>query len=548
MNLGKLRNYLNLFSIQQAAVSIHDRIFPGQRAEVSYDEWLDHNRISSRGYAKIAKEEYAFQPMIGVTAHADGSDRASFIQSLNLQTYHNYRALKDCPDAEYTLIAGPGCTLTPDMLSCCVRLLNGKDGSAVDLIYFDSDCIDSEGRKISPSFRPEYDPDLLRKVNYMGNVILVKTSRARKIFADMSREAGVRVTLDRDGAHEFLKRFCAEENVVPGRERSGPVRHIPKILYHEVLEDAKEVSVDEHVPLVKQDMELVSVIIPNKDHVEDLRRCIDSIFTVNAYRSLEIIIVENNSTSREIFDYYDEIQEKDDRVKVLTYTGDFNYSRINNYGAMHAHGMYLLFLNNDTVILKPSSIWYLASFAAREDVGAAGALLIYPDHKIQHAGVILGYGGIAGHAFQGEEPGEIPGSYQETLFEHTRNVSAVTGACMMMRKEVFDREGGFDEELAVTFNDVDLCLRLRRDGLRVLICPNAELIHNESASRGAEDSDEKVKRFHREIGIFVRRWQKELEAGDPFYSPNYTLIGRTFTCRDYAREAVPPYQKYLHME
>lgn len=177
-----------------------------------------------------------------------------------------------------------------------------------------------------------------------------------------------------------------------------------------------------------------------------------------------------------------------------------------------------------------------------------GALLIYPDHTVQHAGVILGYGGVAGHAFSGEALGEIPNRYAEMLFEHTRNVSAVTGACMMVRKEIFEKAGGFDEELAVAFNDVDLCLRLRSKGYRVLICPNAELIHNESASRGAEDTDEKVKRFHGEIGRFVRRWEKQLAEGDPFYNPNYTLTGRTYTCKDYARETKPPYLKYLHME
>ncbi len=547
MNLGKLKNYLKAFSLQQAAVSIHDRIFPGRKEEVSYEDWMDHNRISSRGYAKIAKEEYGLMPVIGVSARASGSDRAAFMQSLSLQTYRNYRALKDYPEADYTLLAGPGCTLTPDMLSECVRLLNENKGTDIDLIYFDSDCIDDDGRKCNPAFRPEYDPDLLRKVNYMGNVILVRTDRTKAVFAAMERETGKSVGLDRDGFHEFLKRFCSGEHVFPGQERSGAIRHIPKILYHEVQADAREVSVEKHVPLIKTDHELISVIIPNKDHVEDLKVCLDSIETVNAYQNLEIIIVENNSSSADIFEYYRKIQEKDDRIRVITYNGAFNYSRINNFGAGQAKGRYLLFLNNDTIILKPSSFWYLASYASREDVGAVGALLIYPDHTVQHAGVILGYGGIAGHAFQGETLGEVPGSYPELIFEHTRNVSAVTGACMMMRREVFGKAGGFDEELAVTFNDVDLCLRLRSMGLRVLMNPNAELIHNESASRGAEDSEEKVRRFHGEIAHFVKRWEKELSAGDPFYNPNYTLIGRTYTCKDYVREAKPPYLKYLHM-
>ena len=548
MNLGKLKNYLNVFSLQQAAISIRDRFFAPEHEEVPYERWLEHTRISSRGYAKVSKEVFHFQPKIGVYAHAVGRDRAAFVQSLSLQTYRNVRPLKDCPEAEYTLFAGPGCTLTPDMLSSCVRLLNEDNSGYVDLVYFDSDCIDAEGRKTNPAFRPEYDPILLRKVNYMGNVFLVRTALFRKVYREMEQDSGGKVSLDSDGVHAFLKRLCKSEHVRPGQERSGTVRHIPRILYHEVLENARKVSVDRHIPLLKKDLELVSVIIPNKDHVRDLKSCIDSLLEVNAYHNLEIIIVENNSSSLEIFRYYEEIQKQDGRIHVYTYTGSFNYSRINNFGASKAHGRFLLFLNNDTVILKPSSIWYLASHAERQDVGAVGALLIYPDHTVQHAGVILGYGGIAGHAYQGEELGELPGEYPELLFEHTRNVSAVTGACMLMRREVYEQAGGFDEELAVTFNDVDLCLRLRKEGYRILICPNAELIHNESASRGAEDSEEKVRRFHREIGIFVRRWEKELEAGDPFYNPNLTLTGRTYTCKDPVREARAPYLKYLRME
>ena len=241
------------------------------------------------------------------------------------------------------------------MLSSCVRLLNQEHGERADLVYFDSDCIDSDGRKVDPAFRPEYDPDLLRKVNYMGNVILVRTDKAVRLLETMSAEKGERTVLDRDDLHEFLKRFCAGENVKPGHESDGAIRHIPRILYHEILADAKQVSVDRHVPQVKKDMELVSVIIPNKDHAADLSRCIDSIRSVNAYTNLEIIIVENNSSSREIFDYYDKIRQEDDRVRVLTYTGPFNYSRINNFGAREAKGKYLLFLNNDTVILSSNS-------------------------------------------------------------------------------------------------------------------------------------------------------------------------------------------------
>lgn len=596
MNISKLKSYLKNVSITGAATKIHDR-FSGKRAQpVSYEEWQERNRVSSREYAKLSKEKYTYEPMIGVLAHASGADRAAFMQSLSVQTYRRYRALKDMPDAEYILFAGPGCTLTPDMLSSCVKLLNDNAGSPVDLIYFDSDCIDSSGRKVSPSFRPEYDPDLLQKWNYMGNVFLVRTEIARKAALESALGAGpeeggeagrgageehdgrlpqesgaehkagkgpgeeqsdadrIRVfrrkaeAAGADEYHEFLKKIAALEQVSAGHERDGAIRHIPRILYHEVWEDARTVSEEKHVPLVKEDMELVSVIIPNKDHVQDLSRCIDSLRKVNAYRNIEILIIENNSSDPEIFSYYELIQKQDRRIRVIPFEGQFNYSRINNFGALHANGDFLLFLNNDTQVLKPSTLWYMAKLCSRIDVGAVGALLMYPDRTVQHAGVILGYGGIAGHAYQGEELGDMPDDYSGLLFQHTRNVSAVTGACMMMRTSVFERSGGFDEKLAVTFNDVDLCLRLREMHLRILLCPNAELIHYESSSRGAEDTDEKVERFHSEIAYFAKRWEKQLRAGDPFYNPNLTLTGRTFTCRDSREESRPPYLKYLTQE
>ena len=166
--------------------------------------------------------------------------------------------------------------------------------------------------------------------------------------------------------------------------------------------------------------------------------------------------------------------------------------------------------------------------------------------NLAYAGIILGHGGIAGHAFAGERSGRDLGFFPGLVYTHTHNVSAVTGACLMVRKQVWQEAGGMDEDLEIAFNDVDFCMRLRRDGRKILMCPQAQLYHNESVSRGAEDSPEKIARFHREIGIMVSRWETELEAGDPFYNPNLTLTGRSWTCRDELREAAKPYLKYLH--
>ena len=349
------------------------------------------------------------------------------------------------------------------------------------------------------------------------------------------------------------------------------MRHIPKILYHELAESAQEDAdeqknaasqkdaaaramgqdpapggdADDSSRLKNSSRPLVSVLIPNKDHTDDLARCIISLQQVNAWENLEILILENNSEQPETFRFYEKLQKTDPRIRVLTYDRPFNYSAVNNFGAANASGSLLLLLNNDTVILEKDAITRLACLALRDDVGAAGALLYYPDHTVQHAGIILGYGGIAGHAFAGEVSGRGPGVYPDLVFSHVHNVSAVTGACMMLRRSVFLKAGGFDEELTVAFNDVDLCMRLRASSLRVLMCPGARLIHNESASRGSEDSPEKVARFHGEIRTFIRKWEKELEKGDPFYNPNLTLTGRSWTCRDELRESVKPYVKYL---
>jgi GT2 family glycosyltransferase len=291
---------------------------------------------------------------------------------------------------------------------------------------------------------------------------------------------------------------------------------------------------------------MISVIIPNKDEAEALRKCVDSVLQTG-YENLEIIIVENNSTSREIFDLYGELKEHP-KIRLVRWKGKgFNYSAINNYGASSAKGDYLLLLNNDTRILAPESLRRMEALCQRPQTGAVGALPLYPDGHVQHGGIILGHGGIAGHAWEGDLPQTDLDDYPALVFSHTHNVSAVTGACMMLRRAVWEQEGGMDESLAVTFNDVDLCMRLGRDSFRVLMCPGACLVHDESASRGSEDSREKVARFHKEIGIFVRRWEKELEMGDPCYNPCLTLLGRSWTCKDALRESVKPYVKYAEM-
>ena len=265
---------------------------------------------------------------------------------------------------------------------------------------------------------------------------------------------------------------------------------------------------------------LVSIMIPNMNHKEDLKRCIDSILFRSTYDNYEIIVIENNSTDKEIFEYYEEI-EKADNIRVVKYDGKFNYSDINNYGASFADGEYLLLLNNDTEIITPEWIEEMLMYAQRTDVGIVGAKLYYPDDTVQHAGVIVGLGGVAGHThchIKRDDSG-----YMGKMF-YAQDLSAVTAACLMIKKSVFDSIGGFDCEFAVAFNDVDFCLRVREQDKLVVFTPYAELYHYESKSRGYEDTPEKKRRFAGEVDLFHKKWDKKfLDKGDPYYNPNLSL-------------------------
>ena len=280
---------------------------------------------------------------------------------------------------------------------------------------------------------------------------------------------------------------------------------------------------------------LVSVLIPNKDHRADLDLCIRSILSKATYKNLEFVIIENNSTEKETFAYYQEIQRELPNVRVVIWDGKFNYSAINNFGASHATGEYLLFLNNDTELIEPRLFEEMLGFCQRTDVGAVGARLLYQDDTIQHAGVVVGFGGIAGHTFIGLHQAENSYFHRAMCGQ---DYSAVTAACMMTKASVFNQIGGFSEELAVAFNDIDYCMKVRKAGFLVVYAPYALMYHYESKSRGLEDTPEKVARFNREIGIFARRWPDILAQGDPYYNPNLTLRKSNFALRDLLKEKI----------
>ncbi len=281
----------------------------------------------------------------------------------------------------------------------------------------------------------------------------------------------------------------------------------------------------------------ISIVIANKDHVEDLRRCISSIREKSTYENYEIVVVENNSETDEIFAYYKELTNdkfdkamkhgdvmmSDDGVtKIVKYEGEFNYSAINNLGVEKTDGEYILLLNNDTQVITVNWMEELLMYAQREDVGAVGGKLFYGNKTIQHAGVVIGLGAhrTAGHTHYGQSRENL--GYMGRLC-YTQNATAVTGACLMVKKSLFEKVGGLDTGFAVSLNDVDFCLKLRKEGYLNVFTPFAELYHFESISRGLDDAGEKAQRYNKESEVFRDKWKEELTKGDPYYNPNFSL-------------------------
>lgn len=433
----------------------------------------------------------------------------------------------------------------------CVKIINQYP--KLDILYTDEDrfCADRK-QFFHPHFKSDYNLDLLRSMNYIGYLFLVKK--------EIQEEAGVfREELYYEYEYDFILR-CVE--------KSENIYHIPKVLYHKRVKKKngegtaiatvmKERIADEKARVVRMHLErcnikgsvctqddlgickvnyplekelFISIIIPNRDHVDDLERCIKSLYEVSGYSNFEVIIVENGSNEKKIFMYYKSLKERHNNINIVNWnkSKEFNYSALNNFGVSHAKGEYLLFLNNDTEFIGKGCMLEMVSHAVRKEVGAVGARLYYPDGTIQHAGVILGLGGIAGHAFSGESH-NAKGYFSR--IQCTQDLSAVTAACMMVSRNLFEEVGGFDEKLKVAFNDIDLCMKIRMKGRLIVYTPYAELYHYESKSRGIEDTKEKIERFHGEVHYFEKKWKDELEKGDPYYNPNLTLEKNNFSLR-----------------
>ena len=430
------------------------------------------------------------------------------------------------------------------------RLMRVPDAG---MIYTDEDKIreDSSGH-FQPHLKPDFNLDLLRSNNYICHFLSVRT--------DVAREAGG-FDAAFDGAQDYDYIFRCLDVI---RRRGLTVAHVPEILYHwrvhasstadnpvsklyayeagrrAIEEDLARTNTPGKVTLKKdpgfyrvtypvREKSLVSIIIPNRDQADLLRRCLTSVTGKSTYDNYEIIVVENNSADPRTFDYYREIDGKN-HIRVVTWEGTgFNYSALNNYGRSFARGEYLVCLNNDIEVITPGWIEELLGVCQRPEVGAAGVKLYYPDNTIQHAGVVIGIGGIAASMFvdmQRERSGYL---HKASLMQ---DLSAVTAACMMVRASVWDEACGFEEKLTVAFNDVDFCLRIGQLGYLVVFDPYVEMYHDESKTRGAENTKEKVRRFQSEIEYIRSRWTGMIRNGDPYYNKNLSVIKWNYALKD----------------
>ncbi len=483
--------------------------------------------------------------------YADKDDRITYQKlSENKGISGNTNACLAMARGNYIALFDHDDVLHPSVLYEYMKVICEKDA---DYIYCDEATF--HGNKtiddmITLHFKPDYAPDNLCANNYICHFSAFKRTllEGTELF---------RSEFDGSQDHDMILRLTAKAKCVA---------HVPKLLYYwrshagSVASDisAKSYAIEaakgavaahlreegwenfeitstkafETIFRIKYEIKgnpRVSILIPNKDHLDDLKRCIASIVEKSSYDNYEIIVIENNSTTDEIFAYYEELKKNPD-IRVVTYEGDFNYSAINNFGERYATGEYILLLNNDTQVITLDWIEELLMYAQREDVGAVGAKLYYEDKTIQHAGVVLGLGAhrTAGHTHYRVSSNNL--GYMGRLC-YAQDVMAVTGACLMMRKSLFEELGGLDEGFAVSLNDVDLCIRAWKSGHVNVFTPFAELYHFESVSRGLDDKGEKAKRYDRESAAFREKWKDLLEKGDPYYNPNFSLDRSDFALK-----------------
>ncbi|MGF2941889.1 glycosyltransferase family 2 protein [Enterococcus xiangfangensis] len=564
-----------------------------KQSDESYQQWIAENENWDIDAIKAEIAEFNYQPVISILMPVYNVEEkwlAKCIESVQNQFYPNWElcmaddhstdasvrpllekyAAKDSriklvfrsenghisratnsaleiATGEFTALLDNDDELAPIALYEVVKRLN--QNSELDLIYSDEDKIDMAGKRFDPAFKPDWSPDLLLGTNYISHLGVYRRSIMEKI-------GGFRVGYEGSQDYDLVLRFTEQTTA----ER---IAHIPQVLYYwRILpsstaadQSTKSYAFDAGLKAVQAAIErrgikaavnhaagnglydvdyqvlseeLVSVIIPTRNGYDDVKRCLDSIIEKTTYPNYEIIMADNGSNQPEMKKLYQDYQNQlGERFVVESIDIPFNYSRINNLAAKAAKGKYLLFLNNDTEVITPEWMTKMVSFAQFERIGCVGAKLYYPNNTIQHAGVILGMGGAAGHGHHTFPRGDF--GYFGKL-EINVDYLAVTAACLMIRAKDFAEVGGFNEELTVAFNDVDLCLKEYKKGHNNVWLHGVELYHFESQSRGYENTPEKQARFEKETKHMEETWAEYIE-NDPYYNPNLTRVGGDFSVR-----------------
>ena len=581
--IQKAWRYLLHFGPKAFFAHLFQRLLP---ESIPYEEWYEKHRPKEADLNALRRKNRPEDPLVSIIVAAYETEEKylrELLDSVLAQTYENWElCIADASDrtdkvqtvlARYTdprircrklaenrsisenmnvaceMARGQFlCFLDHDDLLAPHALRKMIDAAAdADMVYSDEDKIRADsGVHFQPHFKPDYNPDLLRSNNYITHFLML----SRDLFA---KAGPFRAAYN--GAQDY-------DVILRAAEQAKKIAHVPEILYHwrthplstsdnpesklyayesgrRAIEDhLVRCGIEGEVSMLpeygfyrvryKSSTEpLVSVIIPNKDEAKTLRRCLAALRETD-YPAFEILIVENGSKEEETFALYREL-EKRGEARVLTWEQGFNYAAINNFAAREAKGEYLLFLNND-VRMEISRDWLreMASVLGRPDVGAVGAKLYYPNNRIQHAGCVIGIGGIAGAVFT-DMPRAMTGYMNRASL--LQDLSAVTAACMLMKKRVFDEAGGFTEKLTVAFNDIDLCLKVRENGWLIVYDPYVEGYHDESRTRGDENTESKRRRFQTEIEYMRTRWESLIKEGDPYYNKNLSLTRWDYSIR-----------------
>ena len=536
------KNYVPAF--ENKTISVVTALY--NTNQVHLKEYIDSflNQSYQFGQLVLADASDDEHSYVGEYVQSIESDKIKYVKlNGNFGISGNTNLAVSYAQGDYICLADHDDILSPDAL---YQMAKAIEETGADFIYSDEALFDSDWTNpIVAHFKPDYSYYYLTNCNYICHLACIR----RSIFTLLG---GLQSSYDGAQDHDLFLKITEQPDV--------KIHHIPKVLYYwrvhsqstsggvgakpYVTQNAIK-ALDDHLARIgvqgkavegkfgstyKIDyaltsQPLVSIIIPNKDQVPVLTKCIDSLYEKTAYRNFEVLVVENNSTDPETFEYYGKIQKEHSNLKVLYYKGGFNFSAINNFAAKQAKGEMYLLLNNDIEIISENWLGEMVSLALQKNVGIVGAMLYYPNDTVQHAGVITGLGGFAGHSHKYHPRGKSGYMFRLSCVQ---NLSCVTAANLLVTKEAFDAAKGLDEEFTVAFNDVDFCLRIRDMGYQVLFTPYAECYHHESISRGSDKKGEKKERFEGERNRLKGRFGDSL-LRDPFYNPNLTLDMEDFS-------------------